>query len=270
MTFLREMVEIYRAQFKVTLASQLQYRTEMLIWLFGAILQPVMYLVVWSAVASANGGSVGGYSASAFAAYFIVLMLVDHLTFTWIMYEFEPRIREGAFSPRLVRPVHPIHSDVADNFTHKFLGLFPLVPVAVVLSLLFHATYAPPPWALALLVPALILACALRFVIEWTLALTAFWVTRVGAVNQMYEVAVIVLSGQMAPLSLFPGVVQTLASLLPFRWMVAFPVELALGHVAPRAALAGLGIQTIWLVIGVVLLRVVWRAAVRRYAGVGA
>ncbi len=262
--------DIYRAQFKVTLATQLQYRTELLIWLSGAILQPVVYLIVWATVANANGGAVGGYSASSFAAYYITMMLIDHVTFTWIMYEFEPRIREGAFSPKLVRPVHPIHSDVADNFTHKFLGLFPLLPVAVVLGVIFHPSFNLSLWSLALLVPSLILACTLRFAFEWTLALTAFWVTRVGAVNQLYEVSFIVLSGYMAPLTLFPAAIQALATVAPFRWMVAFPVELALGKVAPNDALVGVAIQAAWVVVAVVLLKIVWRAAARHYSAVGA
>lgn len=260
---------IYRAQFAVTLASQLQYRVEALIWLFGAILQPLIYLIVWSTVSQTNGGSVGGYSTGAFAAYFVVLMLVNQWTDTWVMYEFESRIREGTFSPKLLRPIHPIHSDVADNVTHKFLTSFILIPVAVLLAVIFHATLRPPLWALAAFVPSLFLAFLLRFVVEWTVALACFWTTRVGAVNQMYAVAVMVLSGQMAPLSLFPPPVQTLATILPFRWMVAFPVDLATGALSPHDALVGCVTQAVWLALGVVLLNVVWRWAVRRYSAVG-
>ncbi len=264
------LLDIYRAQFKVTLATQLQYRTELLIWLSGAILQPVVYLIVWSTVANANGGAVGGYSASSFAAYYITMMLVDHITFTWIMYEFEPRIREGAFSPKLVRPIHPIHSDVADNATHKLLGLVPLLPVAIALGLIFHPSFSLSAVSLGLLVPSLALACVLRFMLEWTLALTAFWVTRVGAINQLYEVLFVVLSGYMAPLTLFPGPVQVVATLAPFRWMVAFPVNLVLGRATLHDALVGLAIQAAWVVIAIVALKIVWRAATRRYAAVGA
>ncbi len=34
----------------------------------------------------------------------------------------------------------------------------------------------------------------------------------------------------MAPLDLFPQFVQRIAYLLPFRWMIYFPLELALGR----------------------------------------
>ena len=55
----------------------------MAIWLIGMIIEPVMYLVVWQTVASGEGGSVGGYTMGDFAAYYITLMVVTHLTFTW-------------------------------------------------------------------------------------------------------------------------------------------------------------------------------------------
>jgi ABC-2 type transport system permease protein len=73
---MRALIEYYRAQFKTTIALQLQYRVSLIIWLIGGVLQPLIYLVVWTTVAGASGGSVGGYTAQDFAAYFIVLMLV--------------------------------------------------------------------------------------------------------------------------------------------------------------------------------------------------
>jgi ABC-2 type transport system permease protein len=77
---------IYLQQFKTTLASFAQYRAAIFIWMIGHILEPLVFLVVWSAVAAARGRDVGGYGPGEFAAYFLVLMLVNHATYTWIMY----------------------------------------------------------------------------------------------------------------------------------------------------------------------------------------
>jgi ABC-2 type transport system permease protein len=56
---------------------------------------------------------------------------------------------------------------------------------------------------------------------------------------------------------------------MPFRWTVAFPVELLLGRLTPLQALEGLGAQAAWLAAGLLLLRIVWRAGVRVYTAVG-
>jgi ABC-2 type transport system permease protein len=263
------LLDVYRGHFKTTIATQLQYRAALIIWLIGLVLEPLIYLVVWTTVARSGGGQVGGYTPEDFAAYFIVFMLVNHATFTWIMFEYEYRIRHGAFSAMLLRPIHPIHSDIADNISYKLLTLIVLLPTAIALSLAFRPAFNLAPWAALAFIPALVLAFAVRFLIEWTLALAAFWTTRVTAINQIYFVALLFLSGQIAPLSLLPAPIQAIGMVLPFRWMIAFPVELLLGRLSQQDALAGFAAQAIWLVIGFVLLRVVWRAGVRQYSAVG-
>jgi viologen exporter family transport system permease protein len=266
----KNLADLYAQQFKTTIASQFQYRGALVIWLIGHMLEPLVYLVVWSAVARSSGGVVGGYDAGRFASYFIVMMLVNHLTFTWIMYEFDYRVRHGSLSFALLRPVHPIHSDLADNLSFKLLTLPVMLATAALLWVAFKPELRIVPWAVLASVPALALAIAVRFLVEWTLALSAFWITRASAVNQMYFVAALFLSGQAAPLPLLPFPARAAAAVLPFRWTVGFPVELLTGRLNPSAALIGLGAQSLWLVLSLAILKIVWRAGVRAYSAVGA
>jgi ABC-2 type transport system permease protein len=267
---MRALIALYLQQFKTTFAMMLQYRAELIIWMIGHVLEPLIYLIVWSTVSKTSGGSVGDYTARAFAAYFILLMLVNHVTYTWIMYEFEYRIRHGNFSFALLKPVHPIHSDIADNVSSKMITLPFMLLIAVGLALIFHPVFSPALWAIAAFIPTLFLAFLLRFLLEWTLAQAAFWTTRVNAINQMYFVLVLFLSGQISPLTLFPRPVQILANLLPFRYMIGYPVELLLGRLKPMEILTGLAAQVVWLGISLMLIRIVWRAGVRNYSAVGA
>jgi ABC-2 type transport system permease protein len=264
------LVDVYVQQFKTTLALQVQYRAALVIWVIGHVLEPLIYLVIWSVVSTSTGGSVGGFTTGDFAAYFILLMLVNHVTYTWVMYEYEYRVRHGALSFALLRPVHPIHSDIADNVSSKVITLPGMLLTAVGLGLLFKPTFHFVPWAVAATLPALMLAFLLRFLVEWTLALAAFWTTRVSAINQMYFVALLFLSGQVAPLSLLPHTIQVAATILPFYWTIGFPVELLLGRLTPTQAWTGLAVQAVWLALSLVLVRFVWRAGVRVYSAVGA
>jgi ABC-2 type transport system permease protein len=267
---MRDLAVLYIQQFKTTFASMLQYRASLFIWMISAVLEPVVYLVVWSTVSLSRGGSVGDYTASRFAAYFIVFMLVNQVTYTWIMYEYEYRIREGLLSPALLRPVHPIHADIAENVSSKLISLPVMILIAAGLALIFKPTATFLPWSVIVFIPALFLAFLVRFLIEWTLAQSAFWTTRVSAFNQVYFVLVLFLSGQIAPLSLFPRPIQVLADIMPFRWMIGFPVELILGRLTPVQAITGLAAQTFWLVISLGLVKIVWRAGIRMYSAVGA
>ena len=261
--------DIYRAHFKTWTAVQLQYRVAMIIWLIGLVIEPVVYLVVWSTVADVSGGTVGGFNRADFAAYFIASMVVNHLSFTWHMWEYDYIIRQGQLSPRLLRPFHPIHADIAENLSYKVITLFVMVPATIVLVLIFKPVYAPSTVSLLAFFPALIFAFLIQFLLGWALAMVAFWTTRTSAVTRMYFLGKFFLAGQLAPLALLPASLQTVATISPYRWMISFPVELLLGRVPPAEMGWGLLIQVVWVGLAVIIVKIIWRAGVRRYAAFG-
>jgi ABC-2 type transport system permease protein len=257
-----------RAHLAVHLAVQLQYRAWLLIGLVYFVLKPLILLSVWTAVAGDAGGSIGGYAPEDLAAYFLTTMWLIHLTFMYLL-EVEGRVRRGEYSRLLVRPLHPILGDLAANLAYKALTAPVLALATLVLVYAFEPRIDPPSWAVAAFVPALLLAFVLRFTNEWTVSLAAFWLTRMQAVVYGYLLLVSYLGGEIAPLALLPEWVQALAWLSPFRWMLAFPAELLLGRLTPRDAAIGLGMQLLWAAISLLLLRLCWRAAARRYTAVG-
>lgn len=265
-----DLLALYRAQFKTTIAEQFQYRGALVIWILGLILEPVIYLSVWSTVARSQGGAVDNFTAADFAAYYLIAMLVDHAAFTWVMWEMEFWIRQGNLSPLLVRPVHPIHRHIANNLTFKLLTAAVIIPVVIILSLVFRPHFTTTLETFLAFIPALALAMALRFAIEWTLASSAFWITRVNAINQLYFVSFLFLSGFAVPLPLLPGPVQIIAEWLPFYRVLGFPVDLVLGHLTTEQIVVGFGAQIAWLAIAVTLLNVTWARGVRQYSAVGA
>src|SRR3546814_8570367 len=52
-------------------------------------------------------GPMGGYSATDFAAYFLIVFLVRQMTAAWVYEELDREIRHGEMSPRLLRPFDP-------------------------------------------------------------------------------------------------------------------------------------------------------------------
>ena len=47
-----------------------QYQASLFIWMIGQVLEPLVYLIVWSTVSNGSGGSVGGYTQG-FAGYYL-------------------------------------------------------------------------------------------------------------------------------------------------------------------------------------------------------
>jgi ABC-2 type transport system permease protein len=262
-------MRFYRERFAVAISANLAYRGAVAIWIFVTLIQPLVFIVVWRTVA--GSGETGGYTANQFVAYFLIMMLVDHLTFIWHMWEFEWRIRTGAFSPLLMRPIHPIHSDVCENLAYKTLGLVGVVPAAVLLGVAFDADLSGV--SVLTLLPfliALVLAMVLRFVVEWCLALAAFWLTKVTAINSLFFALTSFFGGVFAPLAVLPVWMQTVAVWTPFSWSLAFPVEVALGRRTGGDIWIGYAAQLGWIALALGGLALLWRRATRRYSAVGA
>ena len=81
--------------------------------MLGMVAEPTIYLVVWSTIARQHGGSVGGFTAGSLAAYYIVWTFVRIMNIVFTPFGWEWRIREGQLSGQLLRPMHPIHYDLA-------------------------------------------------------------------------------------------------------------------------------------------------------------
>src|SRR5258708_1757680 len=71
----------FTVQFRASVAVQLEYRAAQVIWLLFFVLQPVMYLSIWSAVARSNDGLVGGDPPPDLAAEFPAPPWIIPLTF---------------------------------------------------------------------------------------------------------------------------------------------------------------------------------------------
>jgi len=153
----RGLADFYWTQFKIDLALQFQYRASMIIWLMGLVIEPIIYLVVWRTVTVSEGGSVAGFTAGNFAAYYIAMMIINHLTFTWIMWEYEYYIRNGTLAAMLLRPIHPIHKDVSSNIAYKLLTSVVLLPIVLALIWLFQPTAEITIGTTLAFIPALLL-----------------------------------------------------------------------------------------------------------------
>jgi ABC-2 type transport system permease protein len=265
---LRAMASMYLTLFKTSILVGFQYRIANLLYMIGMIAEPVIYLVVWSTIARSQGGTVGGFTPGEFAAYYIAWTLVRQFNIVFTPYGWEWRIREGQLSGQLLKPVHPIHYDIADIAGWKFVVIVMWLPIAAVLSLIFRPTLSPSVLQVVVFAFAIWGAYLIRTMNLWLLGMVTFWTTRVAALFELYFVLELLLSGRLVPLSLMPHWAQMLAAFLPFRWTFGFPIEALVGDLSRGQLLGGLGMQVLWTAIGGGFVWVVWRRAVRRYTAV--
>jgi ABC-2 type transport system permease protein len=265
----RQLADFYRASIRMSIVTQFQYRTNNYAYMIGMVFEPVIYLVVWSTVARSQGGSVGGLAPGDFAAYYITWTLVRNMNIAFTPYGWEERIRTGELSGLLMRPIHPLHYDLAFFAGWKVVVIVLWLPIAALLTLLFHPTLHVSALGVAVFAVAIWAAYVIRSLFLFLLGMVTFATTRVGAIYDLYFTAELLLSGRLVPLVLMPSWAIGLGALTPFPSTFGFPIEALTGRLGATDLLRGLGIQVAWVLLAWAAVAVIWPLAVKRYSAVG-
>jgi len=265
----RSLSGLYLATMRMAVQTQIQYRAANYFYMFGMIAEPVIYLVVWTTIADQQGGSVQGLTAGYFAAYYIVWTLVRNMNVVFGAPYWEHRIREGELNRDLLRPVLPLHYDIAYFAGWKFVVILFWIPLAVGLSLVFEPTLDPRAFEILVFAVAIWGAYLLRTMLQESLGMLCFWTTRGAAIFDLYMTTELLLSGRLVPLPLMPDWVQDIAQFLPFQYAFFFPIESLVGDLSNAELLRGLAAQLLWILIGLAIFRLAWRHAIKRYSAVG-
>jgi ABC-2 type transport system permease protein len=267
---MRRLIDFYLTNMRTAIVTQFQYRAANYFYMIGMVVEPVIYLVVWSTVAQARGGSVGGYTPGQFAAYYIVWTLVRNMNIVFTPYGWEWRIRSGRLSPLLLLPIHPLHYDLSYFSGWKVVVIVLWLPLAALLTLAFHPTLHPTLLEIAVFAVAIWGAYLIRSMWQTLIGLVTFWTTRVSANFELYFGLELILSGRLVPMTLLPPWARQVAAFLPFQWTFGFPIEALVGRLSVRQLFVGVGMQILWIGFGALLVTGLWRFAIRQYSAVGA
>lgn len=255
---------IARALLLSQYALMLEYRAEILLWALSGLMPLLMY-AVWS---GAPAGASAGLSPTQFARYFLAALVVRQFTVVWVVYAFEEDNLLGRLSPLLLQPLPLIWRYVAAHLAEQATRL-PFVALMVLGFLALVPTAMPPadPWRLLLALLAMHLGFWISFLVQHAITMLCFWSERASALERLFAIPSLFLSGLLAPLDVFPAGVRAVALHTPFAAMLYLPAQLASG--GPIALAAGFANAFAWLALLIPLNIVLWRAGVRRYAAMG-
>jgi len=242
----------------------LEYRAEIVLWMLSGIL-PFILMAIWM---NASDIVTQGFSPIDFARYFLAVFITHQLISVWVIWDFEQDVVTGQLSPYLLQPMDPVWRYLAAHISERLSRL----PFLITLVIIFFTLYPKAFWLLSLkemlvFLLAAHLAFLVRFFIQYSLSMLAFWMERVVALEEVHYLAFLFLSGYVAPLELFPESVRKFIMLTPFPYMVSFPVNVLLGREISPSGFVVLGG---WFLLFFLLNRLLWRLGLKRYSAMGA
>jgi ABC-2 type transport system permease protein len=109
-----------------------------------------------------------------------------------------------------------------------------------------------------------VIGYGVNFFLNFLMNCIAFWTLETFAAQLIVRWASDLLSGQIIPLTFFPGLLGRLVFALPFAAIYSTPLLIYVGVIPPSQWAASIEVQLAWLVLFAVLASVVWRAASNR------
>ncbi len=252
---------------RVGLSEVVAYRAEFLVWILTTNM-PLVMLAIWHAVAA--DGPVGRFDQRAFTAYYLGVLAVRLLTSNWVVWQLSMEIRDGTLSAKLLRPIHPIFALAADHLSAVPMRAAVISPVVVIMlvsgwdRLLRH-----DPVLLLILLASLVGAWLLIFFSMVLMGSLSFFVESALGMFELWLGVHAILSGYLIPLEALPRWMRGAADVLPFRFMLGFPVETLVGLLGRHEALLALAVQWGYVALFGVAALWVWRVGLRRFAAFG-
>lgn len=265
---MRHLAAVYWAEARIGLQQQFQYRASVFFSVLGFLIEPVVYLVVWTTVAD-SAGDVGGYTADDFVAYYIVWTLVRNMNLALTPYAWDWFIQRGRISERMLEPASFFHRQLGRFAGMKFVWIFAWLPIAGFMVLVFRPSFAPSLLEVAVFVVAIWGGYFVRAAVLYLLGLISFWTTRASALFETAVAAELILSGRLVPLTVMPEWVERIGNWLPFKWTFQYPIEVFIGRLSTAEVLWGLAAQAAWFAVLWVAVSLTWNRATRRYTAVG-
>lgn len=253
----------YAAVVRVSIANNLAYVMEVF---FRALLLVVLVFILgqlWKTTFSERGVTVlKGFSISDMVWYLVIAETIA-MSLPQLTRRIDQEVRSGQLAYLLGRPCNYVFYNFAQYLGERLVRLTINGVVGAILALIFvglpHFTWMGViAWPLVTF-----LALSIEFVAYFSIGLLAFWTEETSSFALIFNRLTLVLGGVLAPLTIFPEPLHSIARALPFSAILYGPAQ-TLIHFEPYQFAWLLLQQVITLVAGSCILLAVYLVAIRR------
>lgn len=263
---LHSMLAILMAHFRIILT----YRGMMLIHAVRIILLPMVLASAWLSIEKTAGNP---YTDSDYLLYYLMVPIIMNLTDSRLLFRFPAAVRDGTLNRELLRPFPPLYNYILESVASNFIQLLYLVPVTLITGFLLFDRLSLAHLNMHVLfffIIAIILGGLVRMLVSGSISMLGFWIEDVTTLNLIVNGGVwALLGGMIVPVATFPDNIRKIAELLPYRYMLSFPIEIFTGRLPVSDILSGYLTATAWILLFALFMRLIWVKGLKTYSAYG-
>ncbi len=246
------------------------YRVSFAIWRVRSVLEVLTLFFLWTGVLG-NQTAIFNYSRSQILTYVFGMTVITALVFSSQTSKIGDDINNGNLSNYLLRPVKYLRYYFAKDIADKTMNVF----FACIEFIILYFLLKPPIFLqtnivnLVLFLVAIIIGILLFYFISVVISFYGFWSNEVWGPRFLFITLLGFFSGGLFPLDILPRAVYGIFELLPFMYLVYFPLKVYLGHISYIFIFKGFLIGIFWVFIIYGLTRYIWQKGIKEYTAQG-
>ena len=247
---------------KKAFAREATYRLEVLTEIGSLVLRVYILRSLWTALYAQNAAPIDLplHGMITYATVAMLMSLILEVDGTRLIRE---KVREGTIATDLMKPISVPLYFFSDGVGQTLLHAVLVVPSLLCALLLVHID-VPSPATFGAFLVAFAIGYGVNFFLNFLMNSIAFWTLETFAAQLIVRWVSDLLSGQIIPLTFFPGIFGRIVFALPFAAIYSTPLLIYVGIIPPSQWLVSFAIQILWLVLFAGLSTLVWRAASRK------
>lgn len=263
----------YLSVFKISFRQEFAYKLNFVMWRIRNIIQVFVIFYFWDTIFMGGQKEIFGYDRGKILTYTFAILFVRAIVLSARAVDISGQIANGDLSNLLLKPLGFMKYWFTRDLSSKCLNmLFSLLEVAGLYFILKPPLYfQTQPHLLAEFFLFIILGVVLFYLILFLTNMVSFWMPENGWAAQFLFIVIITefFSGGVFPLNIFPVVAQNFLKLLPFGYLIFFPIEIYLGKISQPAIFQGFAIEVFWIGLFYILVRKTWERGLKNYASEG-
>lgn len=261
-------LNILKQEYRMSMSYELSHFIKFVFLALGGVITTILFCILW--VAGSNQG-MDSISREYVISYFLLVLLFTRLTTDVSVRITMDSISRGIFSKFLVRPFSYLTEVLGANLGEQTLQTLFVLPFFIAGVVLFRndIIFDMTPYTVFLALIAALIASTIKFLASQTYSLLAFSVKENAGLRILYENSIIILSGEMVPYVTLPLYIQPFLQILPFRYMLSFPIEILMGGMRPYDVQFGFIVSGIWILFLFLIYKICYTVNIRKYEAEG-